>query len=293
MNTHPDTDPLADVATAGTVIQWCSAIEERQPQWREGCLRVSHHDQHQQAAAAAEWEPIAAGNSYSWHDHRAHWMSRIDPPAVAADRGRQHLILEYEIPLQVGSDTVAAAGELRWLPNVAWWPPVVALAGVLSALVAVVAVTTRPTPDRWVPLARVATSIVLLVVAANIVRVIDDLDQYATTNEQMVIIITTIVTLGAIAALCTRSWRGHPGGFGALAIAALMVMLLYGGEASGDMTAPQLDTSLPDVVHRWTIAASYTVVAPAFLAVGLGAWWYARTHRDIAAAEPPVIARQS
>ena len=100
------------------------------------------------ATAAAELEPIAAGNSYSWHDDRAHWMSRVEPPAVAADRGRQHLILEYEIPLQGGSDTVAAAGELRWLPNVAWWPPVVALAGVLSALVTLVAVTTRPTPDR-------------------------------------------------------------------------------------------------------------------------------------------------
>jgi hypothetical protein len=58
------------------------------------------------------------------------------------------------------------------------------------------------------------------------------------------------------------------------------------------MTAPQLDTSLPDFVHRWTIAASYTVVAPTFLAVGLGAWWYARTHRGIAAVELPTVSRQ-
>jgi len=242
------------------------------------------------ADVLAEWVRVTDGKSYSWHDHRAHWMSRTDPPAVVADRGSDHLVSNYEIPLQVAGSPVAAAGELRWLANVAWWPPVVALTVGLSAVVAAVAFTTRPTSDRWVPLARVATGIVLLVVAANIVRVIVDLDKYPTTSERLVIIITTAVTLGAIVALCTRSWRGHPGGFGALAVAALMVMLLYGGEASGDMTAPQLDTSLPDFALRWTIAASYTVVAPTMLAVGIGAWWYARTQRDVATTAQPAAA---
>jgi hypothetical protein len=245
------------------------------------------------ADAAAEWESVADANSYSWHDHRAHWMSRTDPPAVVADRDREHLVLEYEIPLEVAGSPVAATGELRWLANVAWWPPVVALTVGLSAVVAAVAFTTRPTPGRWVPLARVSTGIVVLVVAANIVRVIVDLDKYPTTSERLVIIITTAVTLGAIVALCARSWRGHPGGFGALAVAALMVMLLYGGEASGDMTAPQLDTSLPDVALRWTIAASYTIVAPTMLAVGIGAWWYARTQRDVATTAQPAAAHHT
>ncbi len=57
-----------------------------------------------------------------------------------------------------------------------------------------------------------ATGIVLVVVAANIVRVIDNLDQYATTSEQMVIIITKIVILVPCRSLprgcrVARCWR--------------------------------------------------------------------------------------
>ena len=242
------------------------------------------------ASAAPDWEQVTAGNTYAWHDHRAHWMSRIDPPVVAADRSSEHLVLDFEIPLQVGADDAAAAGDLRWLPDVAWWPPVVALTTIASVLVAAVALATRPTQDRWAPIARVATVIVLGVVAANLVRVVDDLGSYPTSSERAVIIITALVTLGVVVALCTRSWKGHPGGFGALAVAALMVMLLYGGEAGSELSAPQLDTSFPDWVRRWTIAASYAVVAPAFLAAGIGAWWHARTLRDAAPAERPVPA---
>jgi hypothetical protein len=69
-----------------------------------------------------------------------------------------------------------------------------------------------------------------------------------------------------------------------------MVMLLYGGEAGSELSAPQLDTSLPDWIRRWTIAASYAVVAPALLAAGIGAWWHARTLRDTAPTERPVAA---
>jgi hypothetical protein len=173
---------------------------------------------------------------------------------------------------------------------VAWWPPVAALSVVASLLVAVVALTTRPAADRWAPLARAGAAIVLVVVAANVLRVVDDLDRYPTSSERAVLIITALVTLGAVVALCTRAWKGHPAGFGALAVAALMVMLIYGGEAGSELSAPQLDTSYPDWIRRWTIAASYAVVAPAFLAAGIGAWWHARTLRDATPVERPVPA---
>lgn len=243
------------------------------------------------ASAESDWEQVTTANTYAWHDRRAHWMSRIDPPAVAADPGREHLILDFAIPLQVGETDVAAAGELRWLPDVAWWPPVATLSVVASAIAAVVALATRPAADRWALPARAGTAIVLVVVAANLLRVVDDLDRYPTSSERAVLIsITALVTLGAVVALCTRSWKGHPGGFGALAVAALMVMLIYGGEAGSELSAPQLDTSFPDWIRRWTIAASDAVVAPAFLAAGIGAWWHARTLSDAAPVDRPVPA---
>jgi hypothetical protein len=39
------------------------------------------------AKAEPQWLRIRAGSSYTWHDHRIHWMSTIDPPVVRAARG--------------------------------------------------------------------------------------------------------------------------------------------------------------------------------------------------------------
>jgi hypothetical protein len=91
---------------------------------------------------------------------------------------------------------------------------------------------------------RATMGIVLLVVVANLVRIVDDLTSHATARERAVIVITGAVSLASIAALCVGAWRGQPRGFATLAAAALLPMLLYGGEASGDVTAPQLTTSM-------------------------------------------------
>lgn len=243
------------------------------------------------ATTEPHWVKVNVDDTYAWHDHRTHWMSRTDPPIVANDRSSEHLILDFEIPLVVGDDdAIAAGGTLRWLPDRAWWPPIVALATTTSALVVAVALTTRPTEHRWAPLARVATVIVLLVVAANVLRIIDDLAKTLTSSERALTVITAIVTLAAVVGLCARAWKGHPGGFGALAVAALMVMLLYGGEAASELSAPQLDTSMPEWIRRWTIAASYAVVAPALLAVAIAARWHARNVRNMAPSEHPLAA---
>ncbi len=246
------------------------------------------------AGAEPDWVQVDAGNIFAWHDHRAHWMSRTDPPQVAADPDRQHLITAFTIPLLIDDGTTtraeAASGELRWLPDVAWWPPILILTGVFVAIVAIVATTTRPGYERWIPLARAVTGIVVVVVAANIVRTIDDVATHPTSSERAVIVLSSLVAFTAIGALCVRGWRGHPGGFAALAGAAMLVMLLFGGEASGDLSAPQLVTSLPEWLRRWTIAASYTVVAPAFVAGALAGRWYARTRPDAAPATPATVA---
>lgn len=240
------------------------------------------------ANAEPDWEQVASGDTFSWHDHRAHWMSRTDPPQVAADPDREHLVSTFTIPLTVddgaSARAIAAGGELRWLPDVAWWPPILILVGVFVGIVAAVAAATRPSYERWTPLARGVTSIVVVVVAANVVRTIDDITTHSTGSERAVIVISSLVAFAAIGALCARGWRGHPGGFAALAGAAMLLMLLFGGEASGDLSAPQLVTSFPEWLRRWTIAASYTVVAPAFLAAALAGRWYSRTRPNAAPA---------
>ncbi|MEZ5229045.1 MAG: hypothetical protein R2710_20980 [Acidimicrobiales bacterium] len=47
---------------------------------------------------------------------------------------------------------------------------------------------------------------------------------------------------------------------------------------------------MPEWLRRWTIAASYTVVAPAFIAAALAGRWYSRTRPDAAPATPATVA---
>jgi hypothetical protein len=242
------------------------------------------------AAAEPDWVAVSTTDTYAWRDHRAHWMSRAQPPQVAADPARGHLISSYSILLLLdGMERVTARGELRWLPDRAWWPPIVFLGVTFTAIVGVVAIRSRPTDERWVALARTTLAIVSVVVVANLIRTIDDLATHPTASERAVIVITGAVSLAAIVALCVGAWRGQPRAFATLVAAALLLMLLYGGEASGDLTAPQLTTSMPDWIRRWTVAASYTVIAPAALAAAVAGRWYARTRPPAAEHERPPV----
>lgn len=40
------------------------------------------------------WKKINGASSARWHDHRIHWMGVGQPPNVAADPGKPHLIKE-------------------------------------------------------------------------------------------------------------------------------------------------------------------------------------------------------
>jgi hypothetical protein len=48
-------------------------------------------------AAAPEWEQVASGGEYAWHDHRAHWMG--EEPLVGLDPGES--LPEETIPIVV------------------------------------------------------------------------------------------------------------------------------------------------------------------------------------------------
>ena len=232
------------------------------------------------ADSPPKWRKVTDTNQFAWYDHRAHWMARTDPPEVADDPASSHLISDWTIPVRVGTtnpNDVTVSGQLRWLPDAAWWPPIVALTLVFVTAVAAVAIATRPRERTWRPLARTTTGIIIIVAAANIIRTVDELIAGSLSWTQMVVvIISTAVSLLAILGLCSRGWLGHPGGFAAIAGAAMLMMLMFGGEAGGQLSAPVFETILPEWIRRWTIAASYTVVAPAFLTAIVAGTWYAR-----------------
>jgi hypothetical protein len=66
--------------------------------------------------AAPRWESVAGGRAYSWHDHRIHWMSTIDPPRVRAAPDRPHHVFDWRVPGRAGDERLAISGSLDYAP---------------------------------------------------------------------------------------------------------------------------------------------------------------------------------
>lgn len=225
--------------------------------------------------AAPSWRQVADGDRFAWHDHRAHWMAPDDPAVVAADPDVEHVVLAWTIPVQIGTgasaESVEASGELRWVPGVASWPPMLIVAAAFLLALTVAVMFTLPDGSRWPGVARTVTVLLWVVIAANLVRTFDDmLAVPATAGQQAVLLIGALFALGTIGALTIVGWRAHAGGFLALGAAGLLMMLFFGADSTDQLSASQIATVLPVWLRRWTVAASYMIVVPAFLAAGLG-----------------------
>jgi hypothetical protein len=58
-------------------------------------------------------------------------------------------------------------------------------------------------------------------------------------------------------------------------------MLLFGADSTSQLTASQLATVLPVWVRRFTVAASWMIVMPTFLAAGLAGHRHARQRKPV------------
>jgi hypothetical protein len=67
-------------------------------------------------SAPPEWKKVADGDTYDWHDHRIHWMEVTDPEVVRNDRGSEHHIFDWSVPMEVGSQAVEVNGRLDYVP---------------------------------------------------------------------------------------------------------------------------------------------------------------------------------
>jgi hypothetical protein len=111
--------------------------------------------------AEPQWERVAGGGSYAWHDHRIHWMQPGDPDVERGD-----VVQRWTVGLTVDGRRTSVDGRLLWVEPVSPWPWV-ALG--LVALAALVVVGTRAA-GRWAPLiagpATVVAAALALVVGA-------------------------------------------------------------------------------------------------------------------------------
>lgn len=82
-------------------------------------------------SADPEWRKISSEPVARWHDHRIHWMSASDPPAVQAAPDEQHVVIEgWVVPLVHRDQTIEVVGDLLWLP-----PPSPAVPAVIVLIV--------------------------------------------------------------------------------------------------------------------------------------------------------------
>ena len=89
------------------------------------------------AKATPVWRRVGGGDTVRWHDHRAHFMGKDDPPEVARDPGRRRVVDNFEIPMRTNGEAVVAHGQIIYVPPPSPWPWVIGalvLAGIVFAL---------------------------------------------------------------------------------------------------------------------------------------------------------------
>jgi len=86
------------------------------------------------ARATPVWRRVSNGTTATWHDHRAHFMGGDDPPEVVRHPDQRRVVDNWTIPMRVGTEDVAARGQLIYVPPPSPWPWVVG-AVLIAALV--------------------------------------------------------------------------------------------------------------------------------------------------------------
>jgi len=101
--------------------------------------------------AEPAWKQVSKSGRFEWHDHRAHWMGKGDPPHLK-DKSVRTKLYDWEVPLQIGEQNGTIAGTLTWVPLEQGSLPVgaiVAFAGLVIVLaLAVFFVRRRRTAAR-------------------------------------------------------------------------------------------------------------------------------------------------
>jgi hypothetical protein len=97
------------------------------------------------------WKHVSRSARFEWHDHRAHWMGKGDPPGLK-DKDVRTKLDDWTVPVEIAGQNGSIAGTLTWVPSEKDPLPlaaIFALAGLIVALsLAVVVVRRRRAGDE-------------------------------------------------------------------------------------------------------------------------------------------------
>ncbi len=98
-------EPFVRYLPDGTVEEDLASVSSRTSQTRYGSNLAT------EGGDEPRWSVVARDGSWSWHDHRAHWMSPQDPPG----RGPGDQVLEGVVPLTVDGRPVKVQLATWWV----------------------------------------------------------------------------------------------------------------------------------------------------------------------------------
>ncbi|HEX6420404.1 MAG TPA: hypothetical protein VFZ77_18025 [Acidimicrobiales bacterium] len=207
--------------------------------------------------ADPEWEEVADGGAYAWHDHRIHWMGAGRPPG--AEPGG--VVQAWTVPLRVDGTPTDVRGDLVLVGGIS---PLPWLALGLAGLAAVVVSGGRR--------ARVAGLAGLAALAAAAGAAVAGWAQYAAAPAGSGVdpLVVAVPLVGLVAAAAGVALRGRAAGPVAT-LAATAAVIGWATLRASVLWKPVLPTDLPWWLDRTATALGLGLaVAAAALVVGRG-----------------------
>jgi hypothetical protein len=218
--------------------------------------------------ASPDWETVATGGTYAWHDHRVHWMGAASPPV---DRGERvgGAYDPWRVPLTVDGTPVDVLGTLTY-EEAASPLPWLAIAVAVAAGLAVLA--------RRAGGVRLAAA--GLAVASALAVVTGRADWTATPEGagNPLLWALPVVALAAAVGAVVLAARGSGVVLALAAVAALSGWAIFRFQA---LLKPVLPTELPAGLDRLSLALALgTAVAGAVVAVTAGTFAFPALEDD-------------
>jgi hypothetical protein len=206
--------------------------------------------------ATPEWETVAHGGTYAWHDHRVHWMSEASPPVSRGSRVTGAYD-PWKVPLVADGTAVEVQGTLTYeeaTTPIPWLGLVVVAGGLLA----------------WFGRKRAVVAGAGALAAASVLAVVVGRADFATTpgggNPLLWMLPAVALLAGAIALVPRLRGAAVVGTLASVACLSAWVLLRF-----DVLTKPVLPTTLPYWLDRATTSAALGLcVAAAYLAVTSG-----------------------
>ncbi|MDP1818375.1 MAG: hypothetical protein Q8K58_00595 [Acidimicrobiales bacterium] len=207
--------------------------------------------------SAPDWEDVATGGRYAWHDHRVHWMAGVDPPV---ERG-EPVGGGYDpwvVPLDVDGEPIDVRGTLVFEKTTSPVPFVAA--GLVAAGLLAWVGRRRPVQGAAVALAVVA-AIAVVVGRAEVAATPD-----GGANPLLWIPPAAALVAAGLAAI------RHRGGAAVVLVLASVSMLSGWALLRFEvLLKPVLPTDLPPSIDRVAVTVAMGVsLASAYLAITSG-----------------------